>query len=233
MKAVILCAGEGTRLKPATETIPKPLLLINNKPILGYIFDSLPEDITEVYLIIQEKHKHLFEEFLNTIKIKVNILFQDKEKNGSYFALDTARDFLINEDKFLVLNGDDIFLKEDLTELVKLDAPAYGLSMKKLDGRYRTCDLDYVNKKIISFRMQNEEEKGKDIPCFSGAFTLNKDFFSYVPVYIHTTNSREGEAGIPHTLFNSNKQVSFFILNEWLQINTKEDFEFAQQVLSK
>ena len=228
MKAVILCAGEGTRLKPATENTPKPLLLINGKPILFYIFNSLPERVDEVFLIIQEKHEEIFKNFIkeNNIKQKVSILFQDKDKRGTYFALITAKDYLINEKAFLVLNGDDIFLKDDLENLVKSDVPVYGLGYKKMDKRYRTCDLDIDNRKIMSFRRQTDQEVEKEMPCFSGAFVLTKDFFDYEPVYI------DGEAGIPHTLFGSEASVYYVILKEWLQINTHEDLEDAKRTLS-
>ncbi|MEI6580897.1 MAG: NDP-sugar synthase [bacterium] len=227
MKAVILCAGDGNRLKPATENIPKPLLLVG-RPILFYIFNSLPDKVDEVFLIIQEKHKILFRKFLedNNIKIKVNILFQDKEKKGTYFALITAKDYLAKEDAFLVLNGDDIFLKEDLENLVKSCVPVYGLGYKKMNKRYRTCDLDLEKKRILSFRMQTDQEIEKEMPCFSGAFVLIKDFFDYKPVYT------EGEAGIPHTLFGSGAKVYYVLLRKWFQINTPEDFSIAQKDLA-
>lgn len=227
MKAVILCAGEGERLRPLTDNIPKPLLLIKEKSILYYVFSSLPETIDEIFLIIQEKHRTLFEEFLanNEFNLKVTILVQDLKDKGTYFALKSAQDVLKNENKFLVLNGDDIFLKEDLEKLITLDAPTYGLSYKKIGENYRTCDLDLASKKIISFRMQTKEEMGQGVPCFSGAFTLNKDFFSYQPEYFGT----KGEAGIPHTLFAHNHSVSFVFLKEWIQINTLAELDLARK----
>lgn len=229
MKAIILCAGDGERLKPLTETIPKPLILINNKPILSYILSSLPDKIDEVFIIIKEKHQNIFKQYLENleIKAKIKLLFQDEDKKGTYFALMTAKEFLKKEDKFLVLNGDDIFLKDDIENLIIIPAPAYGLSYKKISSRYRTCDLDEINKKIISFRKQIESEVDKMLPCFSGAFTLTKDFFNHKPVYYDND-----EAGIPHTLFANTLDVSFFILNKWLQINTLEDLEIAKKYFS-
>lgn len=223
MKAVILCAGEGERMRPLTDNTPKPLLLIKEKPILHYIFASLPKEVDEVFLIIQEKHRAFFEEFLKNseFKVKINILVQDLKEKGTYFALIRASSFLKDEVKFLVLNGDDIFLKEDLERLILPHAPTYGLSYKIIGENYRTCDLDLENKKIISFRMQKEEELGIEVPCFSGAFTLNEDFFTYEPAYFGT----KGEAGIPHTLFANNSQVSFILLKKWVQINTPEDLD--------
>ncbi len=120
-------------------------------------------------------------------------------------------------------------MKQDLENIVKISAPTYGLSFKKLDKRYRTCDLDKINKKIKSFRKQREDEIGKELPCFSGAFTLNTDFLSYNPVYYE-----DGEAGIPHTLFNYNKNVNYYILKEWIQINKIEDLKLTEELfLSK
>lgn len=228
MKAIILCAGDGERLKPLTDIVPKPLIIINDKPILFYILSSLPDKIDEVLVVIKEKHQHLFEKFISDFKVNINLkfLFQDENKKGTYFALMTAKDYLKNEDSFLVLNGDDIFLKNDIENLIKMQAPAYGLSFKKLNKRYRTCDLDMINNKIISFRKQTDIELDKELPCFSGSFTLTSDFLKYEPIYYDDI-----EAGIPHTLFANCNNVSFFILNKWLQINNKEDLEIAKKTL--
>ncbi|MEK7588426.1 MAG: NDP-sugar synthase [Patescibacteria group bacterium] len=228
MKAVILCAGEGERLKPYTEQTAKPLVFVNQKPILSYVFNSLPDELDDIFIIIQEKHKSLFESFLQEYPLnkKVNFLIQNPEKLGStYYALMTAYEYLKDEEKFLVLNGDDIFLKEDLESIISQPAPTYGLSYKKLDGRYRTCDLDTENKIITSFRRQTKEEEGKELVCFSGALTLTKDFFSYEPVYVGL------EAGVPHTLFANSSAVHYLILKEWIQINTLEDLALAQRLL--
>jgi NDP-sugar pyrophosphorylase family protein len=189
---------------------------------------SLPNKIDEVFIIIKEKHQSIFKQYVESLNIKADIklLFQDENKKGTYFALMTAKEFLKKEDKFLVLNGDDIFLKDDIENLIKSDSPAYGLSYKKLESRYRTCDLDQINNKIISFRRQNESEYDKELPCFSGSFTLTNDFLSYEPVYYE-----QGEAGIPHTLFANTSDVSFVVLKEWLQINTLKDLEIAKKFL--
>ncbi|MES2930953.1 MAG: NDP-sugar synthase [Patescibacteria group bacterium] len=225
MKTIILCAGDGERLKPATDTIPKPLLLINDRPILSYTFSALPDTINDIVLVIQEKHKLFFEHFLETLpehKDQIRFVFQDMTKKGTYHALLSAKSHWENEDSFLVINGDDIFLKQDLTDLITLKAPTYGLSYKKVNKRYRTCDLDQKNHRILSFRRLKADEKNQIVPCFSGAYTLTKDFLSYKPSYV------EGEAGIPHTLFSSGVTVSYLILTTWLQINTPEDLEQAR-----
>ncbi len=228
MKAVILCAGEGNRLKPLTEKIPKPLILIKNNPILFYIFNSLPKEIDEVFLVIQEKYLDLFTKFLESlrIKIKIKILFQEKNTKGTYFALMSAKKFLKDENRFLVLNGDDLFEKEDVEIIIKMDAPVYGISYKKSDPRYKTCDLDVESKKIISFRNQKIEERGRKVPCFTGLYVLTKDFFGYPPVYV------KEEAGIPHTLMANNESVSYLMLKKWRQINTLKELKGIKKILT-
>lgn len=229
MKAIILCAGRGERMMPLTLNTPKPLLLISQKPILSYIFKSLPDEISEVFLVVQEKFEKIFENFVKDINSekKITILLQDKGEEGTYYALMAGRPFLEDQDKFLVLNGDDIFFKKDLESLLKEKTPCYGISLKKIQERYYTCDLDFKNKKIISFRKQKAEEFNKEVPCFSGAFTLNGDFFSYKPVFYN-----EKEAGIPHTLFHNTNRVFFFLIEDWLQINNPSDLNQHSNLLN-
>ena len=56
MKAVILAAGEGTRLRPITSSKPKPMIKISGKPILEHIINSLSySEITEVIIVTNYK----------------------------------------------------------------------------------------------------------------------------------------------------------------------------------
>ncbi len=227
MKAVILCAGEGTRLRPLTDTIPKTLIPVAGTPILARIFSTLPEEISEAVLVIQEKQTEAIQNFLDTLKlaIPVSIAYQDMNAKGTYHALLSAKHYTENADAFLVLNGDDIFVQSELASLVSLSAPAYGLAKKVLnDIRYRTCDVDESQQKITSFRLIREDEKDTPVYCFTGACVLTKDFFTYAPETISS-----GEAGIPHTLFAHSASVSFTRFTEWLQINTHEDLRIATE----
>ena len=72
MKAIILAAGKGTRLRPLTETTPKPLLKIANKPILEYNLDALSGLITEALIVVGYK-KEMIMEYFGTSYKKIKI----------------------------------------------------------------------------------------------------------------------------------------------------------------
>ena len=52
MKAVILAAGEGIRMRPLTLTKPKPMLEVLGKPLLQHILEALPDAINEIIIVI-------------------------------------------------------------------------------------------------------------------------------------------------------------------------------------
>lgn len=227
MKAVILAAGEGSRLRPLTDTIPKTLIPVAGVPILARIFSALPNNISEVVLVIQEKQTQAIEAFLKTFQpsISVVLAYQDMNKKGTYHALLSAKEYVQNESSFLVLNGDDIFQKSELEALLALSAPSYGLAKKVLrDTRYRTCDIDEEQQIITSFRLVEESEKDTPLYCFTGACVLPSAFFSYTP-----KTTPQGEIGIPHTLFANEPRVSYALCTHWVQINTHEDLREANE----
>ena len=103
MRAILLAAGLGTRLRPLTEIIPKCLVSINNKPLLEIWLDRLSQaDIGPIlinthYLAIQ------VEEFVRKSKFKNNIEIKNEKKlKGTAGTLIDNIEFLKNEDGMLI-----------------------------------------------------------------------------------------------------------------------------------
>lgn len=111
MKAIILCAGRGTRLRPFTYSIPKHLLPVCNVPVLGYVLSEIENSkIKDIALIVSNETKGPISEYLseNVDKFPFNFSFilQDEPK-GLAHACYLARNFVGNND-FLMFLGDSI-----------------------------------------------------------------------------------------------------------------------------
>jgi len=108
MKAVILAGGQGTRLKPITDYIPKPLIPINNTPILEWQIRYLKKfGINDIIICTGYKTDQI-ENFLNKKDLGVKVRFSiEKTPLGTGGALKKIAP-LIKEKSFLVYNGDTI-----------------------------------------------------------------------------------------------------------------------------
>ncbi|MBL7150064.1 MAG: NTP transferase domain-containing protein [Candidatus Pacebacteria bacterium] len=117
LQAIILAAGKGKRFQPLTNGRPKPLLKVLNKTILEYNLDQLNNLLKEVVLVVGyqgEKVKNLIGESYKNLKIKY--VFQ-KAQLGTGNAAKKALSLI--GDKFLLLNGDDLYDREDIKKCLK------------------------------------------------------------------------------------------------------------------
>jgi glucose-1-phosphate thymidylyltransferase len=66
MQAIILAGGYGTRLYPLTINAPKPMIPIAGRPMIEYLIDKIKdrEDISEIFIVSNEKFSHVFEKWL-------------------------------------------------------------------------------------------------------------------------------------------------------------------------
>src|SRR5438874_10889270 len=115
MQAVILAGGQGTRLRPLTDTRPKPLLPIANVPMLRRIIDRLPPEVDEVLLAVNYKLELLADYFRANDLGRNVTLVEEKEPLGTAGAIKNVASHL--DDTFLVLNG-DVLDSLDVSKLI-------------------------------------------------------------------------------------------------------------------
>lgn len=111
MKAVILCAGEGTRMRPFTYSQPKHLLPVANRPIIQWIFDAIHSvGISETGLVVSPTTRGTFQQILgdgSQFGMKLTYIVQDKPK-GLAHAVSCAERF-VDGSPFLLYLGDNLF----------------------------------------------------------------------------------------------------------------------------
>ena len=120
MKALILVGGLGTRLKPITDSIPKHLIPLGNRPLIFYVFDKiLDTGIKDIGLVVSPNNKSFFEDSLDDYDKELNIsIIVQEQPLGVAHAVSIAKDFL-NDDNFLLYLGDNLF--EDNLKMIVED----------------------------------------------------------------------------------------------------------------
>ena len=225
MQAVILAAGKGTRMRPLTYDIPKPMLLIKGKPILGYTLAALPEEVDEIIFVVN----YLAEQIQNYFGSenrgrKISYIIQE-ELNGTGGAIHSCKHLL--KDEFLVINGDDLYKKEDITAMLKSDISvlAYEIENPK---RFGILKMD-ENGNLVDIIENTVEIKGNQL-INTGTYKLNMKFFDYELVPISET-----EFGLPQTMMQMAKDfpVKIVIASEWFPIGFPEDLKKAEDLIDK
>lgn len=216
MKAVILAAGEGTRLRPLTQSTPKPLIPIGGKTIIERIFESLPDEIDEVIMVVE----HLKEKIKaslgdNFSGRKVTYANQGKKK-GTYGALLSAKEFLEESENFLVLNGDDIHDKKELERFIKYPGRTFGIQKAIMPHYYSVL----VNNEgfVEGFKKDSEGEKF----VATGVYVLDREIFEHTGVAVFG-----GEYGLPQTVLEQKNDFPLraVVTKKWIPINSIEDIE--------
>lgn len=143
MDAVLLAAGLGTRLRPHTLTTPKPLLAVQGRPILDWTLGALPASVNRVVVVVHYLADQV-EAYLRGQKHFAQwAVVPQGEPRGTGDALRRCRE-QIRSEKFLVINGDDLFGAADLAELAACPAGVlvtevqepkrFGIAFLKPDG---------------------------------------------------------------------------------------------------
>jgi NDP-sugar pyrophosphorylase family protein len=159
MRAVVLVGGEGTRLRPLTETVPKPLLPLMDRPSLDHVLDHLARHGIHEVVLSSPYLESTFHDLIESRRDPTITWITEREPLGTGGAIVHAMDHL-GDEPFLALNG-DILTDLDLTVMAAFhreraadatialhhveDARAFGLVATRPDGR------------VIEFREKPEE----------------------------------------------------------------------------
>lgn len=125
IRAIIPVAGIGTRLRPHTYTLPKVLLNVAGKPILGHILDRIQiEDISKVTFIIGYLGEKVIEYVEHNYDFDAEYIEQE-EQHGLGHAIYLARETFMNDELLIVL-GDTVF-DVDLKSMLSSKYSALGV----------------------------------------------------------------------------------------------------------
>ncbi|MBI2064541.1 MAG: NTP transferase domain-containing protein [Candidatus Yanofskybacteria bacterium] len=222
MQAVILAAGKGTRLRPLTLKIPKPMVVLKGKPILERTLYQLPEEIDEVILVIGYLGNKIKKYFGSNFAGKHIKYVVQKEQRGTFHALKQAKKFLNND--FLVLMADDIYFKKDLINLAKNKHAVLAREMRGPSEKFGVCLVK--NNYLLDIREKEKGMKFKFANC--GAFKLNMAIFEEPIIYGPT--GEEWLSSMIGSLAKKNK-IKIVRALKWLPIANIDDLKKAERYL--
>lgn len=171
----------GTRLRPLTYRLPKPLLPVMGKPLIMYAIESLPDEVDEVIIPVSYK-KEMMEQYLARNRPSRRVTLVDEPiPLGTGGAVKNVADYL--DGTFLVLNGDSIS-SLDVAEFVRFHRRKRGIASISLwpvedPTPYGVVELD------SSCRIRRFQEKPTREEAFSnlinaGVYALEEEVLDYI-----------------------------------------------------
>lgn len=186
MKAFVMCAGLGTRLRPLTLNTPKPMMKISNKPLLLNTFDILKQaGIKDIVINLHsypEIIKNYFKEGAD-FGVKIGYSFEQKLM-GTAGGLGKVRENFKNE-TFVVMSGDGL-VDIDLPEVIKFHQSKKALAtivLKRYNTKlkYGVVFVDGKTKKITKFVEKPELKDIYENRVNTGIYILEPEIFKYIP----------------------------------------------------
>ncbi len=189
-RAVILAAGLGTRLRPLTLSLPKPLLPVAGLPVLGHTLQALQKSGCEAAAINLhyqgEKIASRFGSDFEGMPIRYS---REEEIRGTLGALGPLREFLAPSEVVLVLNGDSL-ARWPLTKLLRHHQKHQPRATLMVSSRARVGDYGggigiERDGRVVSFRTnapdEPEESKETRRRVFAGVHVLSPELVERVP----------------------------------------------------
>ncbi len=227
MKAIILAAGEGSRMRPLTYTRPKVMLPIANKPILEHLLiEAKKAGIREFVFIVGYHDEQVRDYFGTGDKWEVSIDYCTQRKQlGTADALRTVEDLV--DGNFLVINGDIIVNQKDIYNLTKRRNNT--LSTIEVEDTRGLGAVKLSKGKVV--HIYEKTEKPPSNMANAGLYLFTPDIFDAIS---QTSKSPRGEFEITDSLqlmIDKRRHVSYQGISYWLDLSYPWDLLAANESL--
>lgn len=223
MQCVILAAGRGTRLKPLTDTLPKPLVKVSGKTLLDHIVSALPTSVDEL-IIVTGYLGEMIEAYCGAEFHGRKVTYvKQEEQNGTAKALWLCKNLI--KGRFLFLFADDIHGREDLARATSytrsllvasvVNPEKFGIVVRNPDG---TLGL-----------MIEKPEHAPSNCASTGAMVLDDHIFEFEP-----ERTVKNEYYLTEVIERYAQKYPIAVVEQkiWIPIGYPEDITKAETLLS-
>ncbi len=224
MKAIILSGGLGTRLKPFTEVIPKPLLPIGEKAVLEIQIEHLKKHgFLEIFLATNYKSQYIENFFGDGSKYGVKLYISKEEKPlGTAGPVKLLKEQLA--EPFLVMNGDILTLL-DYSDLYKFACSKE--SLLTIGTKEIITPFQFGNIFIEGDYVSGIEEKPDfRTTILAGIYIFKPEILDLIP-----DSTYYGMDTLIKTMIEQKLPITHYPIKEyWLDIGKIDDYEKAQEI---
>ncbi len=230
MKAFILAAGKGTRMK---SRMPKPLLKVGDKPIVFHTIEILQKAGVKNVSVLTGHKAEIVEKEISSKYPSVKFIRQEVKLGGTG---DAVRNILAQDKNpgkdIIVMNSDDslFYDPKEIKEIIKSHTKnkylaSLFLTTENLGRKYRKVMLDQKNR-FLRFT-KRPSKKGFTV---TGFYIFKTDFIEKA---LKKIKLRKGELGLTDFMYfpNMSKKILPFLIDSenWFGINTKEELKLANK----
>ncbi len=228
MKAVILAAGEGKRMRPLTYERPKVMLPIAGKPLIEHLLEEVKEVGINDFIFVVGYHDETIRDYFGKGKrwgVTIQYVMQ-KTQLGTADALRRTEGLV--EDKFLMLNGDTIVSTDDIEKVITEDV---NITLGVIEVRNPE---DYGVVETEGERITKIHEKIRKPPSNlinAGVYLLNESIFETLS---KTAKSKRGELELTDSLqllIEDGNGIFWKRIEHWIDVSYPWDLLAANELL--
>jgi mannose-1-phosphate guanylyltransferase len=229
MKAFLLAAGVGSRLRPVTDKIPKCLVPINGHPLLYYWLKLFQQyGIDEVLINLHHLSELVFQ-FLqeNDFDLKIHTVFE-QELLGSAGTIRSNFDFVCSENEFLIAYADNL-TNINLARMIEFHRSRRSILTLGLfhTNNPANCGIAEVDEKNTITNFIEKPANPKSNVAGAGIYIANHEIRNYLPDHYP---SDIGYDVLPQLI---GKMKGYFIKEYFIDIGTVENYEQARREFSR
>jgi glucose-1-phosphate thymidylyltransferase len=234
MKAVVLAAGEGTRLRPLTEDTPKGMVEVDGQPILTHCFDQLVDlGAEELVTVVGYKKEAIIDHYGDAYRDVPITYTHQREQKGLAHALLTTEEHV--DDDFMLMLGDNIF-QANLQDVVRRQQE------ERADAAFLVEEVPYEEADRYGVCATNKYGEITDViekPDEPPSNLVMTGFYTFTPEIFHACHlvqpSNRGEYEISEAidlLIQSGRTIDAIGLEGWrVDVGYPEDRDEAEERL--
>ncbi len=245
MKAIMLCAGYATRLYPLTESKPKALLPLADKPMMNYLVDKLVEipELDKIFVISNAKFYQAFQDWKKEYYPKRSIAVLNDGTTTNDNRLGAIRDiqFVLQKEKVkddvIVLASDNYFdfdlesfVKEAKSHKPKATIAVYDVNNIELAKRYGLVECSQ-DKRITRF-LEKPKEPTTTLAS-TGVYFFPKETLGLIDVYLKGPQNSDAPGHYVKWLVSDSQVFAFSFKGTWYDIGDFESYQKADEEIRR